>query len=135
MTLTGGSIGQGLPCAVGAAAVAPNQRVLCLEGDGSSLYTIQALWTMAREQQHVTTVICKNRAYSILRWELERAKVTPGAASLALTGLDKPEFDFVKLAEGFGVEARAVHTAEALTDALRYSFKTPGPMLIEANLA
>ena len=135
MTLTGGSIGQGLPCAVGAAAVAPNQRVLCLEGDGSSLYTIQALWTMAREQQHVTTVICKNRAYSILRWELERAKVTPGAASLALTGLDKPEFDFVKLAEGFGVEARTVHTAEALTDALRYSFKTPGPMLIEANLA
>lgn len=135
MALTGGSIGQGLPCAAGAAAAAPDQRVICLEGDGSSLYTIQALWTMAREKQHVTTVICKNRAYSILRWELERAKVTPGAASLSLTGLDSPDFDFVKLAEGFGVEARAVRTAEELNAALRYSFKTPGPMLIEANLA
>jgi acetolactate synthase I/II/III large subunit len=134
MTLTGGSIGQGLPCAVGAAAAEPNKRVICLEGDGSSLYTIQSLWTMAREKQHVTTVICKNRAYSILRWELERARATPGPASLALTGLDKPEFDFVKLAEGFGVEARAARTAEELNDALRYSFKMPGPLLIEANL-
>jgi acetolactate synthase-1/2/3 large subunit len=134
MTLTGGSIGQGLPCAVGAAAAEPTKRVICLEGDGSSLYTIQSLWTMARERQNVTTVICKNRAYSILRWELERARVTPGPASLALTGLDKPEFDFVKLAEGFGVETRAARTAEELNDALRYSFKTPGPMLIEANL-
>jgi acetolactate synthase-1/2/3 large subunit len=134
MTLTGGSIGQGLPCAVGAAAAEPHKRVICLEGDGSSLYTIQALWTMAREQQNLTTVICKNRAYSILRWELERARATPGHASLALTGLDKPEFHFAKLAEGFGVEGRAVHTAEELNDALRYSFKTPGPMLIEANL-
>ncbi|MEW6296640.1 MAG: acetolactate synthase large subunit [Thermodesulfobacteriota bacterium] len=134
MALTGGSIGQGLPCAVGAAAAAPDRRVICLEGDGSSLYTIQALWTMARERQHVTTVICKNRAYAILRWELERAKATPGAASLALTGLDRPDFDFVKLAEGFGVEATAVFTAEGLNDALHHSFHTPGPMLIEANL-
>jgi acetolactate synthase-1/2/3 large subunit len=134
MTLTGGSIGQGLPCAVGAAAAAPDKRVICLEGDGSSLYTIQSLWTMAREKQNVTTIICKNRAYSILRWEMERARVTPGPASLALTGLDKPEIDFVKVAQGFGVEARAVHTAEQLTDALHYSFRTPGPMLIEANL-
>jgi acetolactate synthase-1/2/3 large subunit len=134
MTLTGGSIGQGLPCAVGAAAAEPHKRVICFEGDGSSLYTIQSLWTMAREKQNVTTVLCKNRAYSILRWELERARATPGPASLALTGLDKPEFDFVKLAEGFGVEARAARSAEELNDALRYSFKTPGPMLIEANL-
>jgi acetolactate synthase-1/2/3 large subunit len=134
MTLTGGSIGQGLPCAVGAAAAVPEKRVICLEGDGSSLYTIQSLWTMAREKQNVTTVICKNRAYSILRWEMERARTTPGLASLALTGLDKPEFDFVKLAEGFGVEARAARTAEEINDALRYSFKTPGPLLIEANL-
>lgn len=134
MTLTGGSIGQGLPCAVGAAAAAPHRRVICLEGDGSSLYTIQSLWTMAREKQNVTTVMCKNRAYAILRWELERAKVTPGLASLALTGLDAPEIDFVKVAEGFGVEGRAVRTAEELNDALRYSLKTPGPMLIEAQL-
>ena len=134
MALTGGSIGQGLPCAAGAAAAAPDRPVVCLEGDGSSLYTIQALWTMAREKQNVTTVICKNRSYSILRWELERAKMTPGEASLSLTGLDKPFFDFVKLAEGFGVEARAVHTAEELNEALRYGFQTSGPMLIEANL-
>jgi acetolactate synthase-1/2/3 large subunit len=134
MALTGGSIGQGLPCAVGAAAAEPQKRVLCLEGDGSSLYTIQSLWTMAREKQNVTTVICKNRAYSILRWEMERARTTPGPASLALTSLENPEISFIKVAEGFGVEARAAHTAEQLTDALYYSFKTPGPMLIEANL-
>lgn len=134
MALTGGSIGQGLPCAAGAAAAAPDRPVVCLEGDGSSLYTIQALWTMAREKQNVTSIICKNRAYSILRWELERAKITPGQASLSLTGLDSPVFDFVKLAEGFGVEARAVHSAEELNDALRYGFQTPGPLLIEANL-
>ncbi len=134
MGLTGGSIGQGLPAAVGAAAAEPNKRVINLEGDGSSLYTIQALWTAAREKQNLTTIICKNRAYSILRWEMERAKMTPGTASLALTGLDKPYFDFVKLAEGFGVEGRAARSAEELNDALQYSFKRPGPMLIEANL-
>ncbi|MBM4254444.1 MAG: acetolactate synthase large subunit [Deltaproteobacteria bacterium] len=134
MTLTGGSIGQGLPCAVGAAAAEPEKRVICLEGDGSSLYTIQSLWTMAREKQNVTTIICKNRAYSILRWEMERARTTPGAASLALTGLDNPEISYVKVAEGFGVEARSVSTAETLSEALSYSFRSPGPMLIEANL-
>ncbi len=134
MALTGGSIGQGLPCAAGAAAAAPDRPVVCLEGDGSSLYTIQALWTMAREKHNVTAIICKNRAYSILRWELERAKITPGEASLSLTGLDSPVFDFVKLAEGFGVEARAVWTAEELNDALGYGFGSLGPMLIEANL-
>ncbi len=134
MGLTGGSIGQGLPAAVGAAAAEPSKRVINLEGDGSSLYTIQALWTAAREKQNLTTVICKNRAYSILRWEMERANLTPGAASLALTGLDKPYFDFVKLAEGFGVEGRAARTAEELNDALRHSLQTQGPMLIEANL-
>jgi acetolactate synthase-1/2/3 large subunit len=134
MTLTGGSIGQGLPCAVGAAAAEPRKRVLCLEGDGSSLYTIQSLWTMAREKQKVTTIICKNRAYSILRWEMERAGTTPGPASLALTGLDNPEISYVKVAEGFGVEARAVNTAEALTEALAYSFNSTSPFLIEANL-
>ena len=134
MTLTGGSIGQGLPCAVGAAAAEPHKRVICLEGDGSSLYTIQSLWTMAREKQKVTTVICKNRAYSILRWEMERARTTPGAASLALTGLDNPEISYVKVAEGFGVEARTVRTGEELTDALHHSFTSSGPMLIEASL-
>ncbi len=134
MTLTGGSIGQGLPCAAGAAAAAPDQRIIALQADGSSLYTIQALWTMAREKMNVTTVLCKNRAYAILRWEIERSGATPGPVSLALTGLDEPEIDFVKVAEGFGVEGRAVRTAEELNNALRYSFKTPGPMLIEANL-
>jgi len=134
MTLTGGSIGQGLPCAVGAAAAEPRKRVLCLEGDGSSLYTIQSLWTMAREKQKVTTIICKNRAYSILRWEMERAGTTPGPASVGLTGLDNPEISYVKVAEGFGVEARAVNTAEALTEALAYSFNSTSPFLIEANL-
>lgn len=134
MALTGGSIGQGLPCAVGAAAAEPSRTTICLEGDGSSLYTIQALWTMARENQNVTSIICKNKAYSILRWELERANMTPGNASLSLTGLESPEFNYVKLAEGFGVEGRAVTTAEELNDTLEYAFKSPGPFLIEANL-
>lgn len=135
MALTGGSIGQGLPCAVGAAAAAPDRPTICLEGDGSALYTIQALWSMARENLNVTNIICKNRAYSILRWEQERAGMTPGHAGRELTALDAPEFDFVKLAEGFGVEGRSVHTAEELTDALRSGVSTPGPLLIEANLA
>ena len=134
MTLTGGAIGQGLPCAVGAAAAAPERRVIALEADGSSLYTIQALWTMARERQNVTTVLCSNRAYAILRWELERSGAGGGRVSQALTGLDDPEIDFTKIAQGFGVEARCVRTAEALVDALGYSLRTPGPMLIEAVL-
>ncbi len=134
MTLTGGSIGQGLPCAVGAAAAVPDRRVIALQADGSSLYTIQALWTMAREKQNVTVILCKNRAYAILRWELERSGGGVGPVSLALTGLDNPEIDFVKVAEGFGVEGWAVRTADELNKALAYSFKTPGPMLIEAQL-
>ena len=135
MALTGGSIGQGLPGAVGAAAAAPDRPTICLEGDGSALYTIQALWSMARENLNVTSIICKNRAYSILRWEQERAAMTPGHAGRSLTALDAPEFDFVKLAEGFGVAGRSVHTAEELADALRFGVTTPGPLLIEAGLA
>jgi thiamine pyrophosphate-dependent acetolactate synthase large subunit-like protein len=90
---------------------------------------------MAREKQNVTTVICKNRSYSILRWELERAKMTLGEASLSLTGLDKPFFDFVKLAEAYGAKGynlkRAADIRKILTKALEHK---GGPVLINAEV-
>jgi acetolactate synthase I/II/III large subunit len=136
LALTGGAIGQGLPCAVGAALAAPGRRVIALQADGSGLYTLQALWTLAREQLDVTVVICANRAYRILRLELARAGVAePGPKALGLTDLGRPDLDWTALARGFGVPARAVRTAEELAEALRSAFAEPGPSLVECLLA
>ena len=76
LTLTGGAIGYAIPTAVGAAVAAPDRPVLCLESDGSAMYTISGLWTQARENLNVTTVVYDNSAYDILRVELQR--VGPG---------------------------------------------------------
>jgi acetolactate synthase I/II/III large subunit len=135
LALTGGAIGYGLPAAVGAAVACPDRRVIALQADGSGMYTVQALWTMAREGLDITVVICANRTYRILEVELMRAGVTePGAAAGALTGLGSPDLDWVSLAKGLGVDATAADTADELVDALRRSFSTAGPMLIEARL-
>jgi acetolactate synthase-1/2/3 large subunit len=134
--LTGGAIGQGLPCAVGAALACPGRRVIALQADGSGLYTLQALWTMAREQLDVTVVVCANRAYRILRVELARAGVAePGPAALSLTDLGRPVLDWTALARGFGVPASRAESAPELAAALRASFAEPGPRLVEALLA
>ncbi|MDX1650292.1 MAG: acetolactate synthase large subunit, partial [Myxococcota bacterium] len=133
--LTGGAIGQGLPCAVGAALAAPDRRVLCLQADGSGLYTLQALWTLAREGLDVTVVVCANRAYRILQVELARAGVAePGPKARALTDLGHPAPDWVALATGLGVPARRADTGETLAEALRAALAEPGPGLIEAVL-
>lgn len=132
LALTGGSIGFGLPNAVGA-AVAHGGRVLALESDGSAMYTFQALWTMAREQLDITVVVLANRSYAILNLERQRVGVVgAGAQSQRLLDLDDPELDFVSLAAALGVPARRVTTGEDLVEALRRSYATPGPSLIEA---
>jgi acetolactate synthase-1/2/3 large subunit len=134
LTLTGGAIGYGIPAAVGAAVAAPDRPVLCLESDGSAMYTISGLWTQARENLNVTTVLYNNSAYDILRIELQRVGVgsAPGPNALGLLDLSRPTMDFVKISEGMGVPARRVTTAEEFTDALRAGFAEPGPHLIDA---
>jgi acetolactate synthase-1/2/3 large subunit len=132
LSLTGGAIGQGLPCATGAALACPDRRVIAFQADGSGMYTLQALWTQAREGLDVTTLLCSNRAYRILQVELARAGIAePGRQALSLTGLDRPELDWVALAKGCGVPGVRVESAEALSSALARSLSEPGPMLIE----
>jgi acetolactate synthase I/II/III large subunit len=136
LELTGGSIGGSLPLATGAALGAPGRKVLTLSGDGSALYTIQALWTQARENLDVTTVICANRSYAILAYEhLQIEGRPPGPNAWPVLSLDRPTLDFVQLARGFGVEAVAADSAEALDDALAAAMARRGPFLIEARFA
>lgn len=134
LAILGGAIGGGLPNAIGAAVACPDRPVFALQADGSALYTIQSLWTMAREQLDITTVICANRRYQILDVELANASLDLGAAGRRLTDLAGPAIDHVKVAEGFGVPARNVATGAALVDALAWAASEPGPHLIEAEL-
>jgi acetolactate synthase-1/2/3 large subunit len=132
LALTGGAIGQGLPVAVGAAIACPDRPVLGLEADGSALYTIQALWTMAREELDVTVVIFNNRSYGILNLELQRVGArAAGPKAEAQLDLARPDIDFVRLGEGFGVPARRVDTGEDLVEALGRAIDEPGPHLVE----
>ncbi len=136
LALTGGAIGEGPALAVGAALAAPDRRIINLEADGSGAYAVQAFWTQAREGLDVTTIICSNRAYKILRIELERAGVpTPGPVASSLTDLGRPPIDWPSVARGFGVPGERVLTAEALATALRRSLAERGPRLIEAVFA
>jgi acetolactate synthase I/II/III large subunit len=133
LTLTGGAIGQGLPVAVGAAIACPDRPVIALQADGSALYTIQSLWTMAREQLDVTVVIFNNQSYAILNAEFARIGVKEaGPRAKAQLELGNPRLDFVALGTGLGVPSRRVGTAEQLTDALQRAAADPGPHLIEA---
>jgi len=133
LCLTGGAIGQGLPLATGAAVACPDQKVLCLEADGSAMYTFQSLWTQAREGLDVTTVIFNNRSYAILGIELERTGVrAPHPRASDLFDLARPPLDFVALAEAMGVGASRATTAAEFTVALERALATPGPSLIEA---
>jgi acetolactate synthase-1/2/3 large subunit len=132
LALTGGAIGQGLPVAVGAALACPDRPVLALEADGSALYTIQALWTMAREQLNVTVVIFNNRSYGILNVELARVGAEGGGPKAsAQLDLSTPDVDFVALAKGLGVPAERVETAETFCTGLERALAEPGPKLFE----
>ncbi len=132
--ITGGSLGSGMPMALGAALGAPGRRVLNLQGDGSTMYTPQALWSLAREGVDVTTVILANRRYRILDVELERLQLTNIDRGRALTDLSHPSIDFVQLAGALGVRALRVDQAGALADAMQRAFAEPGPCLIEATM-
>jgi acetolactate synthase I/II/III large subunit len=133
LTLTGGAIGQGMPVATGAAIAAPDRPVITLQSDGSAMYTISALWTQAREQLNVTTIILNNRAYSILRIEMQRVCADPARnAASALLDLSPPDLDFTQIAEGMGVPATRARTCEELADQLRDALAEPGPHLIDA---
>ena len=134
ITLTGGAIGQGLPNAVGAAIACPDRPVIALIGDGTAMYTIQALWTMAREGLNVTSIIFNNASYSVLNVELERvgANASPGSKAKSQLDLRGPVLDFARLAQGMGVHAARADTAEAFCKALEYALSQPGPHLIEA---
>jgi acetolactate synthase-1/2/3 large subunit len=135
LQLTGGAIGVGLPLATGAAVACPDRPVLALEADGSAMYTIQALWTHARESLDVTTVIMNNRSYAILNIELARTGAGEGGPKARdLLDLSRPDLDFVKLAEGMGVPAVAVETADEALTALERAHAEPGPHLIDARL-
>lgn len=133
--LTGGSIGQGIPVATGAALACPDRPVLCLQGDGGAMYTLQALWTQAREGLNVTTVIFANRKYQILQVELQRLGFTAPAKSVLDTmDLTRPDLDWVRLAQGMGVPAQRTDNAEAFTAMLARALAEPGPHLIEARI-
>lgn len=133
ITLTGGAIGQGLPNAVGAAIACPDRPVLALIGDGTAMYTIQSLWTMAREQLDVTSIIFNNASYSVLNIELERVGAeSVGEKALSQLDLKGPVMNFSQLAQGMGVHGIRVHTAEEMIKALQYALSHPGPHLIEA---
>jgi len=135
LMLTGGSIGFGLPAGIGAAIACPNRKVLCLQADGSAMYTVQALWTMAREKLDVTTVILNNASYAILNIELARVGAqNPGRKALSLLDLSNPMLDWVELSHGMGVPAVRANTAEEFRAALKEALAIKGPRLVEADL-
>lgn len=129
---TGGAIGWGLPAAIGAAIAAPRRKIICLEGDGSAMYTIQALWTLAREQLDVTVVLFANRDYAILQYEYQRVGATGmGSNARSMLHIGSPDIDFVNLARSMGVEAVRVQDAAAFAARFAAAMATPGPWLIE----
>jgi len=134
--LTGGAIGQGIPVAVGAAVAQPGRKVVSLNGDGAAMYTVQGLWTVAREGLDVTVVVFANNAYRILGIELGRTGAgNPGPAASRLLSLDEPAIDWVSLARGLGVGASRCETAEAFDAAFARAMAEPGPHFIEAAIS
>ena len=132
LQIRGGSIGWALPAAAGAAIGAPDRKVVALEGDGSGMYTLQALWTMARENLDVTVILLANRAYQILHTELRNMGAgTPGQRAKDMLTLDRPFLDWTALARGQGVEAGRAETLEQFSEQLRRAFSRRGPYLIE----
>ncbi len=133
LSLTGGSIGGMLPVATGAAVACPDRKVVCLQGDGGGMYTLQALWTQARERLDVATVIFANRSYAILNVELARVGTqSRGPKALSMLDLHDPVLDWVALAQGMGVEAARAETREAFADLFADAMRARGPRLIEA---
>jgi acetolactate synthase I/II/III large subunit len=136
LQIMGGAIGAGVPLATGAAVGlrainGGTRRVLALQADGSAMYTVQGLWTQAREKLPVTTVILSNRKYQILIGEYFAVGANPGRTAMDMLDLGNPDIGWVKLAGSLGVEAASADTLEACADLMAQSFRTPGPFLIE----
>ncbi len=131
----GGSIGFSTPVATGAAVACPDRKVICMVGDGSAMYTLQSLWTQAREGLNVTTIVFANRIYQILRGEFDGVGAgEPGQRAQDMLKIDRPTLDFVALAKGMGVPGRAVTTADELVAALSEAMPEKGPRLIEVRM-
>jgi acetolactate synthase-1/2/3 large subunit len=131
---TGGAIGHAFPCATGAAVACPDRKVVCLQADGAGMYSLQALWTQARERLDVVNVVFANRVYKILFGELRSEDAEPGRASNTLFDLGRPDLDWVSLAKGMGVEAVCVETLEGFADTFRAACGRRGPFLIEFRI-
>jgi acetolactate synthase-1/2/3 large subunit len=129
--LMGGAIGGGIPMAVGAAIGAPDQRVIALQADGSAMYTISGLWTQAREQLNITTIILSNRKYAILIQELANVGANPGRTAMNMLDLSNPDLNWPLLANGMGIEAAVARDLDELNDLLAASVQKSGPFLIE----
>ncbi|GAB5097565.1 acetolactate synthase large subunit [Caballeronia sp. HLA56] len=131
----GGSIGYGTPVATGAALACPDRRVFCMVGDGSAMYTIQSLWTQARENLNVTTIIFANNSYAILKAEYANMGAgAPGERALAMIDIDRPRIDWLAMAKSMGVPGVAVNSADAFHQAMTHSVHESGPCLIEVRL-
>lgn len=134
LEICGGSIGGGFPLATGAAVACPDRKVVCLEGDGSAMYTVQALWTQARESLDVVTVVLANRSYAILKHELNNVQAEYGQKAVEMMELEKPALDWVAIAAGMGVNAVKAGSVSEFEAALKHGFAARGPFLIEAVL-
>lgn len=136
LALTGGAIGCGPPLSVGAAIACPHRQVINLQADGSGMYSVQALWTQARENLNVITIICANRSYQILKVELAKQQIVPsnGPCARALTDIGKPDLNWTEIGQGMGVPSTRARTAEELAEQLRAALVRGGPSLIEAWL-
>ncbi len=131
----GGSIGFSPPLSTGAAVACPDRRVICMVGDGSAMYTVQSLWTQARESLNVTTIVFANRTYQILRGEFDNVGAgEPGQRAIDMLDIDRPALDWVALAKGMGVPARSVTSADEFNAALAWGNAAEGPSLIEVVL-
>lgn len=135
LMLTGGSIGQGIPVATGAAIACPDRKVICLQGDGGAMFTLQALWTQAREKLNITTVLFSNRRYQILGDELKRLRFEDADKTIDATfDLSRPDLNWVKMANGMGVDAARAESAEDFNRLFSKALSNPGPFLIEVPL-
>jgi acetolactate synthase-1/2/3 large subunit len=135
LALTGGAIGIGAPLSIGAAVAAPDRKVVSLNGDGAAMYTVQSLWSLAREKADVTVVVFANHSYRILNIEMGRTgSGNPGPSASKLLDLGDPKIDWVSIARGMGVEAVRCETAEAFEAAFAHAMSEPGPHFIEAAI-
>jgi acetolactate synthase-1/2/3 large subunit len=134
LALTGGAIGEGLCLTVGAAVACPDRQVIGLQADGSAMYTVQALWTQAREKLKIITLIWSNRSYAILRHELANVGANPGRKALDMLSLADPDLDWLAIARGMGVPGARATTIEELARGFRAGLATQGPYLIEVTL-